>query len=401
MAFSSERRSNYLRGGITFQAAHDDDLLTSTNGQAVGDWSYSIWPTISLDQSWSRFHWTVTYIPGFTFYQHSNSFSASSYNQQDQNLAIAAQYRLSPHVTLSLHDELQRTSNLFNQPLLESASTVTGGTQGPNYSIVSPISAVLRNTAGAELTYQFARNDMVGASGTFSNLHFLDQTQVSGLYDASARGATAFYTHRISARHYVGVAYLYQDLLTYPPGPENQTLTNTALGFYSYYPTRTLSFSVFAGPQHSDTVQFGGAHVLAWSTAAGASAAWQGRRTSLAASYLRTITDGGGLVGAVRSSSGNASARQQLTKLWSAGALASYSENTLLDADVPSVFSSGGHTLSGSVWGQRLIGQHFTVQLGYAHIHQSYSDIIAIAPVTDRNREWVSISYQFVRPLGR
>lgn len=393
MAFDTERRSNYLRGGVTFQAAHDDGLLTA-QGDSLSDWSYSIWPTIALDQTWPRFHWTVAYLPGFTFYQ-----NASQYNQQDQNLAISAEWRLSPHVTLGVHDGLQRSSNLYNQPLLESASSVTGVAQGPNNSIVSPVSDVLRNTAGADLSYQFGRNDMVGASGTFSNLHFLNPSQVNGLYDSAARGGAGFYTHRFSARHYLGAAYLYQDLLTYPVGPSNETITQSALGFYSFYPRRTLAFSVFAGPQYSDTVQFGGLHVHGWSALAGTSASWQGKRTSVAASYLRSITDGGGLVGAVRSNSVNLSLRQQLTGRWSAGAQAGYSQNTLLQPAAG--FNSGGHTLLGSVWAQRLIGPHFTAQVGYSHVHQSYSGIPALAGIADRNREWVALTYQFVRPLGK
>src|SRR5579863_3731915 len=115
LAFLSEERTNYLKGGITFQANHDDDVLTAPNGSAEADWSYSIWPSIEIDQSWPRFRWRVAYQPGFTFYQ-----NLTSYNEQDQNLALSAEYRLSPHVTLGLRDSLQKTSNLFNQPLLGS-----------------------------------------------------------------------------------------------------------------------------------------------------------------------------------------------------------------------------------------------------------------------------------------
>lgn len=392
LTFASEQQSNYLRGGLTFLVAHDDDVLTSTNGAAVGDWSYSILPTISINLTRSRYVWTATYAPGFTFYQNT-----SAYNETDQNLALSGQYRLTKHLTLGLRDYFQRSSNLFSQPLLDGGTTVNGGVQSPNVSIVAPISAALRNTATADLTYQLTRNDMVGVAGTVSNLHFLNPSQVPGLYDSSVRGGSGFYSHRIATRHYVGIAYLYQDLLSYPTGPQTQTQTHTVLGFYTFSPRRTLSFTVFAGPQYAATRQSGLPNLTGWTTAGGASAGWQGRHNSAAASYVRTITDGGGLPGAVRSNAAALSMRQQFSKVWSGGVGASYSENILL---APGTIGDNGHTLTGTVSAQRLIGQHFTAQIGYSHIHQNY-DVPALGNITDRNREWASISYQFVRPLGK
>src|SRR5579862_7567325 len=49
MGFTSETRSNYLRGGLMFSTAYDTDATTGTNGQPISDVSYSIFPTISLD----------------------------------------------------------------------------------------------------------------------------------------------------------------------------------------------------------------------------------------------------------------------------------------------------------------------------------------------------------------
>jgi len=395
LAFASQERSNYLKGGLTFQANHDDDVLTTPSGSAVADWSYSIWPSIEINQTWPRFHWRVAYMPGFTFYQ-----NLSSYNQQDHNLAISGEYRLSPHVTLGLRDSLVRTSNLFNQPVFGSEGTIGGAPQGPNNSIVTPISDVLRNTAGGDLTYQYGRNDMVGAGGTVTNLHFLNGSQDQGLYDAAARGGSAFYTHRFAARHYMGVSYFYQQLLTYPAGPENQTVTNTVIGFYTFYPRRTLSFSIFGGPQHASTEQFGTPAVAQWSPAAGASIGWQARHTSAAVSYLYTISDGGGLIGAVHSNAGALTLRQQLSKAWSAGATGTYADNTLVE-NAAAELNDGGHSLGGSLWVERTLGQHFNAQVGYSHIHQNYDNVAALATVTGRNREWMAVTYNFTRPLGR
>ena len=176
MGFTSETRSNYLRGGLVFSTAYQSDVTTGSNGQPISDVSYTILPTISLDQTRSRLHWVFTYSPGFTFYQ-----KTSSLNQANQNLGVNLRYRLSPHVTLSLRDTFQQTSSVLNQPNTDLQQPVSGGVFVPNYSVIAPNAEVLTNTANATLTYQFAANAMVGASGTFGNLYYPNQSQVPGL----------------------------------------------------------------------------------------------------------------------------------------------------------------------------------------------------------------------------
>ena len=59
---------------------------------------------------------------------------------------------------------------------------------------------------------------------------------------------------------------------------------------------------------------------------------WQGKLTSFAASYSRTINSGSGLVGAVESSAANGSFRRQLTRMLSMSIGGSYANNDVLDA---------------------------------------------------------------------
>ena len=127
VAPTSQERSNYLRGGVTFSTAYSDNVLgaTGSNSAPVSDVSYSVWPTIALDETTTRLHWTLNYAPGFTFYQRT-----SSRNEADQNASINFQYRLSPHVTFSAVDSFQKTSNVFNQPDLAAAGAVSGGSAG-------------------------------------------------------------------------------------------------------------------------------------------------------------------------------------------------------------------------------------------------------------------------------
>jgi hypothetical protein len=126
---------------------------------------------------------------------------------------------------------------------------------------------------------------------------------------------------------------------------------------------------------------------------------WQGKLTSFAASYSRIINSGGGLVGAVEASTASGSFRRQLTRMLSMSVGGSYASNDVLD--VLPAFNSGGQTISGNASVQRQIGEHFSVQVQYTRLHQSYNDIEAISIAPNRNRVAVNISYLFSRPLGR
>jgi hypothetical protein len=302
-------------------------------------------------------------------------------------------------VTLSLRDSFVKTSDVLNQPSSDLQQPVSGGVFVPNYSVIAPISDQLTNTANATLTYQFAANGMLGASGTFTNLHFLNQSQVPGLSDSSSKGGSAFYSHRLSKMHYIGVTYQYQMFLAYPTLGQSETQSHSVFGFYTVYLKPTLSISMFGGPQYSNTQPFGMPTSSQWSPGGGASMAWQGKLTSLAASYSRTVTDAGGLSGAVQANTANGSLRRQLTRTLSASIGASYASNNVLDA-LPTLNTSG-HTISGNASVQRPVGQHLNLQLQYTRVHQSYSDIAAISRTPDRNLVIATISYQFTRPLGR
>src|SRR5271170_1660016 len=291
LSFASEERSNYLRGGVTFNTGYSDNVLGATSATPLSDVSYSVWPTIALDETTSRLHTVLTYAPGFTFYQRT-----SSRNEADQNLSLELRYRLSPHVTVSLLDGFQKSSSVFNQPDQGLAGAVNGAAQSANDSVIAPLADRLNNNGNAGITYQFSANAMIGASGTFTNLHYPNPTEVPGLYDAASRGGSAFYSYRFSSQHYIGVTYQYQELLSYPTQGTNQTETDGVFLFYTFHPSPTFSFSLFggpqyysAGPQYLSVTQPAVPASQSWIPAAGGSVNWQSRLTGMAISYSHTV----------------------------------------------------------------------------------------------------------------
>jgi hypothetical protein len=312
---------------------------------------------------------------------------------------VSFKYRLSPHVTLSLRDSFQKTSSVLNQANPQSETPVSGGIFVPNNSVLAPIADLLTNNASATITYQFSANGMIGASGTFTNLHYPNQAQVPGLFDSSSKGGSAFYNHRLSKMHYIGATYQYQVFSSYPTGGQSETQAHGILFFYTLYFKPTLSVSLFGGPQYTDTQQFGLPPSRSWSPSDGASFGWQGKLTSVAASYSQMINGGGGLVGAVHSYTINGSIRRQFTRTLSAAIMANYASNRVLDS-LPG-FNNNGHTVSGTVSLQRQIGQHFNAAVQYTRLHQSYENIPAISGAPDHDHAAVTISYQFSKALGR
>jgi hypothetical protein len=391
---TSESRSNYLLGGLTFNTTYTDNLLGGAATKPISDISYSVWPSVDLNQVTPRLHTDLTYSPGFTFYQHTSSF-----NQANQNVGIDFRYRLTEHVTLSIVDSFHKYSNVFNQPDLLTATPVSGSAQSPTVAVIAPLANQLNNTGNIELTYQFDRDAMVGVNGAFTNLDYMNSAQADGLFDSASRAGSAFYSYRLAKKHYLGAAYQYQEILAYPTGGQSQIQTQTAFVFYTVYLMPKLSVSVSGGPQHWDIVQ-PTPSAESWSPAATASFSWQGRRTVLSGSYSRMVSGGGGLVGAFHTNLAAGSFRQLFTRNWNAGVTGGYSLYHSLDP-LLLLFNNGGHTVTGSASVQRKLGEHFQAELGYTRLHQSYGEIAAVSAFPNVNREWVSISYQFVRPLGR
>ncbi len=373
LAFAPETpRSNYLRGGLNFGTIYDNNLLyLSTNAPPISDVRYSVWPSLSLEQSRSRLRWDLSYSPEFAFHQ-----TYSSLHEFDHSLAFNLEYRLSPHVTLSLEESFQKTSDLLN--LSQQSALVSGESaplQGPN-AIVPPSIARITNLSDAGISYQFGKNSMIGAKGSFSGLWYPNRDSVAGLYDSTTQAGEAFYTHRLSRKHYIGVTYAFQQLLTHPGQAETQT--HSTLLFYTLYLPQTLTISVFAGPEHSETRGGVTLPFQKWSPAEGASLGWHGERVGLAASYSQGIRSGGGLSGVVHYNSAGASVRWQVARTVTAGVEASYSTSTLLDSSTGE-FGTGGHTWAGAAIVQHPLGERLALQLGCTRLHQSYSNIAVVS----------------------
>src|SRR5439155_20110336 len=187
-------------------------------------------------------------------------------NESDHNLALALKYRLSPHVTFEVENHFSKTSNFLNQN--KNVAAEPSVTAPAKILVIAPIADQLRDTSSAQLSYQFSPNGLIGATGTFSELNYPTQSQAPGLLDSTSSTGEFFYTHRLSGKHYIGATYDYANLLSSgcATGPATSTAaanciqqsdlrteTHTIRAFYTLYLNSATSFSVYAGPERTES----------------------------------------------------------------------------------------------------------------------------------------------------
>jgi hypothetical protein len=391
-AAGAEVRSNYIRLALIETTVHSDNVLGDAF-KPVSDFSYLINPTIAIDKTTSRQHLTFSYTPGFTIYQQT-----SALNQASQYLTFAEAYRLTRHSTLTLQDSFLYTSNFLDQPD-QLSSDINPVSTTPLYAIIAPVAGQIANSARAELTYQLSRNGMVGASGTFTNLHFLKSTDNLGIYDSKSGAGSVFYNRRVSKRHYVGGSYQHSETMAYPLNAKSTIQSDTFFLFYTIYLKPTFSFSFSGGPQHYVISQSPYPEYGSWSPTLTGSMGWQGRRTNFSANVSRVVGGGGGLVGAFETLYAGASGRWLFTRDWSVGSNGSYLNNK--DVTPSALLSTeGGHSIFGTISAQHQLSQRWSMEFGYTRLVQIYSGIPVVSRAPYTNREFVSFSYHFARPLG-
>jgi hypothetical protein len=175
--------------------------------------------------------------------------------------------------------------------------------------------------------------------------------------------------------------------------------------------SKRFTLTGFIGPQYSENQ--GLAPVTAqptqssqWSVAGGAEGVWKNQHTSLSAGYSRTISDGGGVLGAVRLQTVHGDFRRQLTPGWSAALTASHGTNQSLTVPFATSASSINQTSAG-VSVERNVGKSIGLRMGYSHDFQEQFGVpgpTQTSPLqtldASRNRFFFTLSYQWAKPLG-
>ncbi len=393
--FAGDTEQNYLRGGFTISSAYSNNITGTSTSNPIGGMSYSLWPSISVNKVTPQLQLALSYSPGFTIYQNH-----SGYDQANQNAVLSLQYLVTPRLRIGVQEGFQKTTNLFDQPTPLAALTVSGSAPITGVGVISPFADQMSNSTSAQLVYQLGETSSVGVTGSFATQNYLNSPQNSGLYNSQSESASAFYSRRLGEKFYIGSNFQYVNTLSYQTGlPSTHIETETVFAFLSIYLKPNLSISVSGGPQHYAGTQPPSSPVSSWSPLLTVSGSWQGPRTTVAVSYSRIVSGAGGLSGIFHSTTVAASTNWKISRNWNAGAGASYGNNTSLTPLFSS--SNSGRTILGTVSAQRCLGEHASLQFGYNWTNQNYQQFVPIATIPNVSRVFVSLSYQFTRPLRR
>ena len=388
-----EERENYIRGGIGGGAGYIDNLYPGSAASGTGPQSeatISLQPNIAFDMKSARLHTSAAYSPNFIFYQ-----PTSGLNEADHNGVFDFGYRFSPRFNVDVNDSLLRSSSGFGQ-----IGTGISGS-APTPALIVGYAEHLLNIANAVASYQFSPHGMIGGLGDVGTLTYGgSSSQTSGLYDSASRGGGGFYNHRLSASQYLGAIYKYEQAFAYAQQGQYETQTHEIDAFYTIYVTETLSLSVAGGPQHYRATDPLAPTTQNWSPAITASMGLRKRHSSFAADFSRTVSGGGGLLGAFYSTHAGASGSWRFSRLWDAGMNVDYTINKNA-APLNGLTNSSGHTLAGSLSLGRTISLHTRATLKYERLENHYDGIPAVANNPNADRIMVSYFWDFQRSVGR
>lgn len=381
---------NFIAAGVSVAGAYDDNAFSRNDGK-VGNVGYMVAPNVALHESRPRTDLSLSYSPGLTFNQRTSPHYSAAHN-----LAFDFQYRLTEHVTTRLREGLVYGATSFNsstETQFESSGSVL---HQSNLAVMTPLASRLTSSSGADLIDQIGEKTIVGVSGDFTRLHFLNGSSTSGLLDNESWGADGFYSTRVSANSSIGLTYSHQNLETLGSLGEH-TNSDSGLIFYTLYPKPRVTLSFFAGPSYV-TNHLGPSEQSTWLVDGGLTLGWQGARTNIQLSAIHNLSDGGGLTGAVRSYSVSSAIRREFAHQFVGTVDLSYSENSVLAASSGDRF----YAIDGTVGIQKTILQRFGVALMYGRDHQTATNTGVLSNVlSDHNRAWASVSYSFSRSLGR
>ena len=358
--------------------------------------SETIFPNIRIEESTSRARWSLGYAGGLTVNQ-----KITNQNQGSHNLNFDSQYRLSPHVNLRVAENFSMTTGFFDAG---NGADVVAGSGGPNASLIAPLSTQRSSLTTVETNYHFALNDLIGASGSFYDLHFTNVPAGTQLVDSQTASGSAFWLHRIFHGDWGGASYGFQRITFSPSG---ETRVNSLFAVDTLSLSKQFTLTGFVGPQYLENQGLAPGTLQVtpsnnWSVAGGIEGGWANQRTSVSAGFSRNISDGDGVLGgAVRLQTFHGTFRRELVPGWAVALTASYGTNQSLTVPLATSASSINLTSAGILL-ERNVGKSIGIRLGYNHDFQEQFGVPGSAQTLDasQNRFFVTLSYQWARPLG-
>jgi len=408
--YSNERLpQNVILVGLYSFAAYDDNILNNNQNRAA-DSLLEGGGLFRLRVSRPRGNMLLDYRPTFELYR-----QFQGYDLFNQATEFTGSYRLTPHVILNAKDSfsyqrgIQQPSSNGNTAY---APVVPGGLNG---NVLVPLLRALTNEARVGANLLLSRRSSFEVFGTYSLREFENhQSTFGNLLNTQGYGGGAGYRYRTSEATTLGLRYVYQNLRF---GQTSRTLIYSGyLTLNSNLGEPNVSFELFVGPQFASSREM----PLSTSTVnspptptvlptpvstfrrdvgGGTTFIVRSGKTVLRMSLLRQLTDGGGLVALVSSTSEDLEIRH---RLWH-GLDAVFTGGNGQSTSFSDVFGRGAiRNQNGGIALECPLEYGFLFHAGYTYLRQRVSGNLPFAFDVDRNRVAIGFFYQpRPHPLGR
>jgi hypothetical protein len=401
VAFATDGKViNVFRAELTASTTFDDNAFGSRD-DPVSDVGFYFNPVLGFQQSRKHVQFNLTYAPSVGISQRLSD----QYTQMG-----GAEVLYTPTARLSFHarQDYAVTTNPFQDVLHNGFLPTRGPTNRPNNPALLPHLRQRTMMSNAGMGYRLTRHTSLGLRGYFYDFKSNNgsDSQGSTLISTRTTSGSFYLSHQLSARQTIGFQATLLDLFF------EQTNSRTRAYNFNFFDdivlTRRSTLSFYVGPEYSRTHDQVFVNVLffivripifktSWSPAGGAVYNWTGVRHAIQAGYTHGVSDGGGLLGAVRTDSGFLEIRRKLGAHLEADLGGHVEDSHALGLGSSTKFYY--RQVSGTFGLSRQINDRASLRLSYSRLSQTGTSLYQ--QLGSHDRVQLSFSYQFVKPLGR
>jgi hypothetical protein len=400
--------SNLISFSLSTETGYDSNI-GNLGEQPVGGAFLSLGPNIGVTRQGEHLAIDLDYNPRYLFYP-----GHEQYDNLNQALTLGVSYRFTPRVTLEVRDSFSSQSGNFQPGLSNPSSSVPG--LGPpttlNQTVYTGFVSQQNNAVRVDAIYQMSSRTSFTLFGGYDQLHFTGQpTNGQQLFNTRGTSGGLQYGYRLSEHTTLGVLYLYQNFSFEGSqsviGAQSRITTHSVLASFAWRLSPSVALSVFGGPQYipseeyfvpSPTLPGSGVTVAnplfrsQWNEAAGGRLTKQGEKTAFNLIAQRTVTNGGGLLTAVTSSTVGVGARRKLLRGWDASLNVTYALTDGLT--LPSLPRNNLSSETATFALDHPLSQTMTARFSYTFTHQSNPALLPVAATFDRSRVSLSFTYR-------
>ncbi len=396
--------TNLLLFSLGAESGYNDNIL-STSSNRQSDTTFLFSPRMALQERRSRLSVALDYSPDFLLYRHT-----SGYNALNHSLGLDFNYRVTSRFSLRLLDSFGYRTGIFQPHPGESFVPGLASPNALNQTVFTPLAKELDNSTRLDVVYEASARTLFDWFGGYQRRDFRQVSTGLSLFNFQGANAGFRYSYRLTRHTTLGALYAFQNL-NFQEGQRTQVHSG------SLSLARDLSafatISIFGGPEYSHlrdhfvlpVLPFPGVVLaipvdtknISWST--GGSLHLKTSKTVFEVSGERRVSEGGGVFGAVISSSVLMDVHRRLSRRWNAIWDLSYGNSDSLGG------IRAGRSVSsetGAFHLERTVTENLTARIGYAFLRQVSGTPPVSLPNFHRNFVTFGLFYRFKQiPLGR